>query len=419
VTRSLKLITYEKAMELIRSSLSGSSVVDERVRVDSAIGRTSAETVIAQTDIPQTERSAMDGYAVNSELTMGATVQSPVKFKIAGRLMPGIKAPPLNGNETFYVSLGSEIPLGADAVVKVEDARVEGSYIELRREIKRGKNVISRGEDFGRGYSIIENGQQVTAAHAAMLMASGTYYIRAFRVPRVGVLSVGDELKDLDEYSEGAKVNTYRYLISEYLNEINAVPLPMGTVKSSRDEIARRISETLGALDAVITLGGSSVGDNDSTYEGVLQCSGARAVYHGIELLPMKPTGLALIGSKPIMVLPGQAVSLTVSFFLTVVPVMNMLTGMKPDSRTARVSAVMNDDLSNDHELDVVRLVRLISEPNGLHAEPLKWGMNIISNLPLAGGFLRLKPGEKVKRGDRISVTVLGAHGFYSMEMKV
>jgi molybdopterin molybdotransferase len=403
------------AMELVKSSLSGSRVMDERVRVDRAIGRTSAETVIAPADVPQTERSAMDGYAVFSEQTHDATVQSPAIFKVAGKALPGLKAPPLKVNEAYYVSLGSEIPQGADAVVKVEDVRVDGEYIELRREIQRGKNVISRGEDFSRGYTIIESGQLVTAAHAAMLIASGIHYIRAFRMPRVGVLSVGDELRELDDYTEGAVINTYRYLVADYLHEINAVPIPMGTVKGSKDEISQRISKMLGDLDAVITLGGSSVGDNDGTYDGVLQCNGARAVYHGIELLPVKPTGLILIGSKPVMVLPGQAVSLTISFFLTAVPVIGTLTGMKPDSKT--VSAIMNDDLINSHELDAVRLVRLISESNGLHAEPLKWGMNILSNLPLAGGFLRLKPREKVKRGDAVSVTVLGVHGFSNIGM--
>ncbi|MGC8558118.1 MAG: molybdopterin molybdotransferase MoeA [Nitrososphaeria archaeon] len=419
MTRPLKLITYEMAMELVKSSLSSSRVMDERVRVDRAIGRASAETVIAPVDVPQTERSAMDGYAILSEQTHNATVQSPARFKIAGKVLPGLKAPPLKTDEAYYVSLGSEIPQGADAVVKVEDVRVDGEYIELRREIQRGKNVILRGEDFSKGYTIIESGQQVTAAHAAMLIASGINYIRAFRMPRVGILSVGDELRELDDCAEGAIVNTYRYLVADYLNGINAVPLPMGTVKGSKDEIAQRISEMLGDLDAVITLGGSSVGDNDNTYDGVLQCSGARAVYHGIELLPVKPTGLILIGSKPIMVLPGQAVSSTISFFLTAVPVIGMLTGMKPDSKT--ISAIMNDDLVNSHELDAVRLIRLVSESNGLHAEPLKWGMNILSNLPLAGGFLRLKPREKVKRGDVVNVTVLGVHGFSNIStgMKV
>jgi len=178
----------------------------------------------------------------------------------------------------------------------------------------------------------------------------------------------------------------------------------MGVAGDDPVQVRNIIEGRIDELDAIITIGGCSVGENDQTPsafpEGLL--------FHGIRLLPIKPTGMAIVRGKPIILLPGHAVSAALSFFLVALPALNIISGLGFDARMPVIKAHAAKRFSNTHTIDALYLVRLRRSDGEYEATPLGWGSNSLSNLARANGFLRLAPAQVVEKGEAISVTLLG-----------
>jgi molybdopterin molybdotransferase len=403
-TRFLKLLPYSKLREMVTAALRNATIGTEVVAPSDALGRVCAESVVSGHDVPAAPVSAMDGYAVRSAETKTASPTNPVRFNVKGSVFPGPgEVPRLGRLEAFYVATGAPIPKGADAVVRVEEARLSGDQIVVMRSIPKWKNVALRGEDIHSGQVIVERGRIIRPPDIALLISAGRSNVRVFRRPRVGILSVGDDLTEPGSIG-GKTVNNYSNLICGYLSETGSDPLPMGVASDDPVQVRNIIEGRIDELDAIITIGGCSVGENDQTPsafpEGLL--------FHGIRLLPIKPTGMAIVRRKPIILLPGHAVSAALSFFLVALPALNIISGLGFDTRIPGIKARAAKRFSNTHTIDALYLVRLRRSDGEYEATPLGWGSNSLSNLARANGFLRLAPAQVVEKGEAISVTLLG-----------
>ncbi|HUI86922.1 MAG TPA: hypothetical protein VLY21_07185, partial [Nitrososphaerales archaeon] len=158
--RVLKLLPYRRVRDEIIEALSGPRLATEKVPIDSALGRVSAERVVSPADIPPVSVSAMDGYAIRSVELAQAVGSAPVRFDLVGALHPSSVRPrrPITARRAYYVGTGAPIPAGADAVVKIEETRVDGRAISVSRPIPKGKNVVPGGDDLRRGEVIVEEG---------------------------------------------------------------------------------------------------------------------------------------------------------------------------------------------------------------------------------------------------------------------
>ena len=408
--RFLKLLPYRRVRDEIIEALSGPHLATEKVPIDSALGRVSAERVVSPADIPPVSVSAMDGYAIRSVELAQAVGSAPVRFDLVGALHPSSVRPrrPITARRAYYVGTGAPIPAGADAVVKIEETRVDGRAISVSRPIPKGKNVVPGGDDLRRGEVIVEEGDIVTAASIALLVGIGVGRLRVNRLPRIGILSTGDELAKLGEEEPGKKVNNYSNLMAGYLRDAGAVPVPIGVAGDTVEKITLAIRGSIGRLDGVLTLGGSSVGERDFTAAAIRAAPRSKEVFHGIRLVPVRPTGLYLVGRKPVVLLPGHCVAAALSFFLTVKPVVNLLSGLEFGSRTTRLAARLAEGIVNPRALGTLFLVRLSEAEGRYTARPLPWGSNRISSLLRANGFLQLEPRQKLESGAEVVVELLG-----------
>jgi molybdopterin molybdotransferase len=411
--RFLKLLPYEEIKKKIQSAFFPIGV--ESVYVDQALGRVSAETVHSEHDIPGRSISAMDGYAIDSDQTIRASVREPVHFTIksAPRENLGVCA----NNGSSYVSTGSPLPYDANAVVRIEEARRQGQDILVTRRVSKWDNVSMQGEDIRAGDLVLEKSCIINSAKVALLIACSRRKIKVRKIPKVGIISIGAELdafhhnEDQGRESPRGKINNYFNLIQGYLANLGLESKLVGIVDDDPKAIRDLINRELEDHDVLITIGGTSVGKSDLTHDAVLLAQDASMIFHGVRVVPIRPAGLASVKNKPVVMLPGHAVSVALSFFMVALPTLNVLCDLPLDARRPVINARALWSVSNDRGIDALELVKIkkANDTLGYCAEPLGWGSNLMSNLSKANGFVHLRAREKVAESDVVKVELLGS----------
>ena len=317
--RFLKLLPFSEVRQMIESSFQGICFEVETLSVACALGRICSEEVRSENDIPPRPISAMDGYAILSDETRNASRSAPAKFTIRGALYPkDVNArKSISGDDTYYVATGAPIPEGADAVVRVEETRLMGNMISVSQHVPTSENVSFQGEDIRKGEILFYKGHILNAADIALLISAGKREVKAYRTPKVAIISIGDELiafEDGDNSTSDKTINNYSNLVIGLLNNFEIRAEMFGIAKDEMTEIREIIERALKNFDCVITIGGTSVGTKDFAPNAAGSVEGASMIFHGVRLVPIRPTGLAFVKGKPIFILPGHAVSVTLSF---------------------------------------------------------------------------------------------------------
>ncbi len=408
----MKLASYSDVKRKILSAIERAQTEIEMVRVDRAHGRISAETVRSKVDLPARPISAMDGYAIRSEETRQASSSNPVRFSVKGSIFPdSSRVPRISSKDAFYVATGSSLPIGATAVVRVEHVRLEGKQVAVTRRIQRMANVSERGDDIRRGQTIVAKERMLTPSDIALLISSGVTHVKVLNLLRVGILSIGNELRRFHgkRPKAGVTYNNYMNLVSGYLLEHGAVPVPVGICPDDSKKIRSVIASKIENLDALITIGGSSVGAKDYTMDALSSLPQSTTVFHGVRLVPIRPAGLVMFRTKPVIVVPGHAVSAALTFFLIVAPVLNALLGLPLEFGKASLMAKATEEFGNSRPIDALYLVKLGKSSGEYLGTPLGWGSNLLENLSSASGYAYLKAGQKISKGESFNVFLLGS----------
>ncbi|MDG6907094.1 MAG: molybdopterin molybdotransferase MoeA, partial [Nitrososphaerota archaeon] len=364
--RFLKLSKYEEIHEKLVLNLSSFAPRIETIRVDSGLGRIAAEDVKSEIEIPSRDVTAMDGYAVRFSDLKGASLSTPVYLSVKGSIFVehGLKLPVLLSGEAYYVATGSPLPKGSDTVVRVEEAVQVGTEgIEVKRVIPKGKDVAVKGEDIEKGEIVVRKGKLLTPIDVALLIGVGKKYFRAYRVPNVGLLSIGNELKEFDptdsKTTEGTTINNYLNLLFGFLLQLDSNPVSLGICGDDQREIRSRIKQGLKQCDMILTISGSSVGRHDNVLGALQGIQGSETLFHGARVVPIKPCGVVTVHQKPIVIIPGHAVSSLLTFFTIALHVLNVVSGLPLGSRKVMIGAEASKDIVNERSIDALCLVKL------------------------------------------------------------
>jgi molybdopterin molybdotransferase len=317
------------------------AVGTERIDLSLAPGRILAEDLPADRPSPALDISAMDGYAVRTGefRTAGA---DPVRLSVWGEAVAG--CPPLSlsagGAESGAVRImtGAPVPAGADAVVRREDVREDGGWIEIEpgiaASIRQGDNIRGRGENIRAGATVVGAGRPVTAAVCGALAAFGAVHPLVHRRVRAAVVVTGDEVLDPRAVPEPWQIRDSNgaslaaLLTGHAWLEVCA----LRRARDDRDALCRALADALEGTDALIITGGVSMGDRDYV-PGVLRCLGAEVLFHKLPQRPGKPVLGAVIdgpgGSKPVLALPGNPVSVMVTARRMLAPVLAFMAGVR------------------------------------------------------------------------------------------
>ena len=399
------LIAPEEAVRLVleRTKPLGA----EPVGIADSLGRVLAEDLVAAGEVPPFANSAMDGFAVRSEDTRGATDSSPVELTVAGESRAG--APARRGpgpGEAIRISTGAVLPDGADAVVRVEDTAERDGRVEVRVEVDPGKEIRHAGEDIRTGDHVLARGRRLGPAELGVAASVGASELSCARQARVAVLGTGDELVGPGEaLGPGQIRNTNGYAVPAQVVEAGAVPVRVETVPDDYEETVRAIGAALEA-DVVVVTGGMSVGPHDHAKRALAEL-GVEKVFWGVALRPGKPTWFGTKKKTLVFGLPGNPVSAMVTFHLFVRPALAALAGAAAEPR--RTTAVLDEDYpKHPGRMHVVRC-RLEQRDDGWHVRPTKaQGSHVLTSMldAEALAYLEVERGD-VRAGERVEIEIL------------
>jgi molybdopterin molybdotransferase len=336
----------------------------ERVPIERAAGRVLAEAAVSTVDLPPFPSSAMDGYAVQAADVPGSL---PVVGEAAAGRPFGRR---LDAGQAVRISTGGVVPDGADAVVPVELTDGGTETVAVREGVEPGAHVRGRGGDVRAGETVLEPGVLLGPAQVAGLAAAGVPEVRCTKRPRVAILVTGSELREPGaELREGEIYESNALLLASALGAAGAVPAQLGTVADDRDELERALERALLAFEVVITSGGASVGPHDLVRE-VQEGLRVEEIFWGVALKPGKPVAFGVRRDHLVFNLPGNPVSVLVTFELLVRPAVNALLGLPeplPRYSTGTLAAPVRRNRARD---EFVR-ARVRESDDGPVLEPL------------------------------------------------
>ncbi|KAL4156672.1 hypothetical protein PRNP1_005701 [Phytophthora ramorum] len=388
-----------------------------RVEAHEAHNLVLAEAVRSVEPLPPFRASIMDGYAVVAADGVGTF---PVVERIAAGDMPACA---LQSGQVAYITTGSPVPEGADAVVKIEDtSSVEGSEsmesevaVNILKSVKAGQNIRAIGSDISPGEVLVDAHELVSAAEIGLLATAGVTDVIAHRKPVVGVLSTGSELVEAFEgkTTPGKIRDSNRPMLLALISGWGAKTLNLGVCSDSKGALKETILKALEKVDVLITSGGVSMGDHD-LIKPLLEEMGT--VHFGRLLMkPGKPTTFATLDiegkKKLVFALPGNPVSSFTTCHLLVHPALRRLRGFPlPKCQHVKVYATLTHPIKLDAERPEFHRANLAWDGKQHKFLATSTGRQISSRLLScrnANALLSLPTGTEIRDGDAVAALVL------------
>ena len=372
----------------------------ENLPLEEAWGRVLASDICADIDIPGFDRSVVDGYAVQASDTLGAGEAIPALLTLVGSIQMG--RPPglsIGAGECAYIPTGGVLPGGADAVVMIEHSEVIDDQVLVRRPVATGENLIRKGEDFARGKTALPKGKRLGPPDIGVLAAVGCGSVPVCRIPRIGVISTGNELVPVGDIPTGSQVrDSNSVMLGAYIRAAGCRARLYGIVKDEREALRGVLHAALAENDAVILSGGSSKDERDLCADLIAECG--EVMVHGVAIAPGKPTIIGRCLGKPVLGLPGHPASALVVLDRIGRPMLAAMSGERmPPPRTKTAILSQNIPSARGRE-DYVR-VRL----EGVYATPLFGKSGLLNTLVQSDGILRIPAGsEGVEKGENVDV---------------
>jgi molybdopterin molybdotransferase len=380
------------------------------IETSAALGRVTAEDVLAPHPLPAFPRSTVDGYAVKARDTFGASDTLPAYLKLIGEVPMGA-APAflLQTGHCAIIHTGGMLPEGADAVVMLEYTQTAGSEIEILRAVADGENVIRIGEDVSENQVVIPKGTLLRPAEIGGLMALGTIKLRVVTIVQTGLISSGDEIIKPDKTPTAGQVRDINsHTLAALVRRSGGEPVFYGIIPDSFSALKTVAEKALAECDIVIITAGSSASTRDMTADVIASLGEPGVLVHGINTRPGKPTILGVCNGKAVIGLPGNPVSALVNGYLFVVPVIEKLLGLPLDKPKATVKARLTLNLASQAGREDWWPVKVTKSDDGWQAEPIFGKSNLIFTLAAADGLIKIHPDATgLSAGEIVEVTIL------------
>jgi molybdopterin molybdotransferase len=392
---SSSLISVDEALALILEGIEPVGDI-EQVSLHAALGRVLAHTVQSDIDVPGYDNSAMDGYAVRSTDIATAGVVLPVSQRIAA----GYTGTPLASCTAARIFTGAPLPPGADAVVMQELCDRQGENVIINTRVEAGENIRCAGEDIALGADVLFSGTLLRPQELGLLASIGTGNVPVRRRVKVATFFTGDELVEPGtQLAPGQIYNSNRYTLTGLLESRGCDIIDLGLVPDTLQATVDVLQKAASLADVVITSGGVSVGEEDYVRLALEQL-GELTMWR-IAMKPGKPVAFGRINETLFMGLPGNPVSVFVTFLLFARPLLLKLQGASDVHPTVlRVRSGFERAAVKRQEYLRVRLQQGSRGPElGLHPNQ---GSGVLSSASWADGLAVMKIDESVNVGDML-----------------
>ena len=418
-----RLISVEEARRIVLAQ--ATTLGSERARLEDGIGRVLAQDLVAETSLPPFDNSAMDGYAIHSSDTAGASREQPVKLRLVGEVAAGeVRERAVSRGEAVKIMTGAPLPPGADSVVALEEARLRsdghqgqaewpgshrarhsvaatmaatapeprrasgrGEQVEIFGEVPPGRHVRNVGEDIKTGEAALAAGTRIQLQHVGLLASLGYAEVPVFRVPSVAVLATGSELIEIGEALAPGKIrNSNSLTLLTLLRGLGLRAADLGIVTDDYALIRRRL-EDAARRDVVLISGGVSVGAHDLV-KTVLREMGMETLFWRVNMKPGKPLLFGRLRNSVIFGLPGNPISCVVCFSEFITPYVRKVMGEEHPTH-GLVHARLTQPLRKKEPKTLLLTAQLREEAGSLVVTPTpQQGSGMLSSLAQANAFI-------------------------------
>ncbi len=311
----------DEALATLRDRLAPVTAT-QHVPLTEAAGRIAARDVTARRSNPPLPNTAVDGYGF-----VGARAEGAHRLPLAeGRAAAGDAPVSIPPGHALRVLTGAALPDGVDTVVLQEDVTVKDGAVTFHGPVKQGANTRRAGEDVTEGDTILTAGRRIGAAELALLAATGIGEVSVRQSLRVGVLSTGNELAEAGEDAPDTRIyDANRPMLLALLGDLGHAPVDLGRVPDDRATLRRTLNDAAGRVDAILTSGGASAGDEDHV-SALLREAGAMTLWR-IAIKPGRPLALGMWDGVPVFGLPGNPVAAMVCSLIFARPALDLLAG--------------------------------------------------------------------------------------------
>jgi len=395
-----ELTLTDQALQLWFNALQIGAPKMAQVSLQDALGRVLSEDIVAQADLPRFDKSAMDGYALKSADTVGASQSKPAIFQLT-------ENQEIEGKQAKQIWTGNPIPKGADAVVMLENTLKDEGKLEVWSQLALNANVSKTGEDIKKGKVVAKAGARLNPYHIGLAAAIGYSQLRVAEKPKIGILATGNELAEVGSSLSGNLIyDSNKIMIASVCKELGAETTDYGIAKDNVDEIADKIKEALKTQDAIITTGGTSVGGLDLVPDAVNKLGKPGVIVHGVALRPAMPTAVAMLEGKPVLILSGNPVASVIGFEVFGRPIVCRLLGMSKTEPRPMLKAPLSRNVASVLGRKTYVRVKVILRGGKFIAEPVSAkGSGSISTMTQSNGFVVVPENrEGISEGETVIV---------------
>ena len=402
-------ITVHQAMAHIHDTID--AITDtETLDIHSSLGRVCGEDITSDFNVPNHTNSAMDGYAFCAE---ESAVNQGDKFDVVGASFAGA---PFTGKvkpgQCARIMTGAVMPEGTDTVVMQEKVNRDGDTITLLSGEKCGANVRYAGEDIRAGAVVIPRGTRLGASYLGLMASLGLQSVTVYRRPRVAFFSNGDELRSVGTpLALGEVYDSNRYTLFAMLSELGVEQIDLGVVKDDPKAIAATIEDAAARADLVITTAGASVGEADYIKDILTRLG--QVSFWKVAIKPGRPISFGRLGTSLFFGLPGNPVSVMVTFQVFLKPAIRQLAGEQYHVPMRLKMRTVTDLRKRPGRMEYQRGVMSLNESGETVVQSTgEQGSGILSSMSQANCFVILPDeSEGAKAGDWVEVQPFGHSG--------
>ena len=372
----------------------------EIISIDNAFNRILAEDLIVDKNVPEFNRSPLDGYCFDYKSTIGANENNPKIFDIIETVPCGsVALKKVEDNKTIKVLTGAKLPIGANAVIRYEDVEVENDKIKLYNELKENENVILIGEDVKKGEKLLDKGSVIDIGAIGILASIGKKEVKVYKELNIGFISTGSEVVEVSDNIEDGKIyNSNKYIFDGIFKRNNLKYKYYGIVKDNIEDTKNILKKATNECDIVISTGGVSVGDYDLVSNAINEI-GFNILIDRINMKPGMACCIAKNNNKYIFALSGNPMSSVTTFYALCLPAIKKILGFKNFKNEYFKVILKNSFNKKIKNLRFLRGKLSIEDGNAFFTLNLAQGNIVVKSLIDANAMIKVENVEVVKEG--------------------
>lgn len=402
-------VTVEEGRAILMDNFKDYEFKTEYINLEDSIGRILGEEIFSAINVPEFNRSTVDGYGIKVEDSHGATNSIPSIINILGEIKMGESTDrSIKSGESFYIPTGGMIPENCNGVIMIENTEImDEDTLLIYKPISQGENIIYKGDDIKKGDLALEKGRKINTEVLGVLAALGICKVCVYSKPKFYIISTGDEIIGIEEELTLGKIRDINsYTLSSLIHNIGGLVVGKRIVKDDYELLQNEVKKALGLSDIVLLSGGSSVGTKDYTKKVIDSFNGKGVLLHGLAIKPGKPTIVGEANGKLVFGLPGHAVSSIIIFKVLIEDFIRKRFGN--NEIIPRVNAIIDHNFASNSGKETYQMVKLKQENGKFHATPSFGKSGMISLLSKSQGYIIIGAYEEgINKGEEREVYLL------------